>query len=171
MDSRLALLALVGCSHNDGWVEQVSQQGHYRAEMPGAVVEGVDKQVTLPTITESHTALVDRGSRGSFQVSYYDVAAKLDAQAANSAVELDCISPFTSGEPAITEQRAQPLGTVPGYIVIASAAASHAHAHGMFETLWCVLSGTRMFHVLAVGPDTAEQHADTTRFIKSFQLR
>jgi hypothetical protein len=170
MNYRLALVMLVSCSRDDGWHELSSQDGHYRAELPGPVVEHVEKQLTLPTVTENHLALVDRGARGSFQISYYELVATIDAQTAGSAAQLDCLGPFVGSELAITEQRAQPLGTAPGYIIVATAPISTTHPKGAFETLWCVVDGTRMFHVLAIGPDTPEQHADTTRFIASFRL-
>jgi hypothetical protein len=137
--------------------------------MPGAPEIGTQTTVTLPAPTESHTFLVKRGTRGSFQVSYYELSMQLAGDVIHSAEKLDCSSGL-GGVWTKSAEHAQPLGAAQGYAVIATAPTSDSLPDGGYEEDRCFVIGRRMYHLIAVGPNTPAQQRDAGRFLSSFQL-
>jgi len=168
MNRLLAVIVLVGCSHPD-WSELRSESGRFRAEMPGAPIVGTHQTVTVPTTTEVHTFLVERGARGRFQISYYDLSMPLTGDMIQNAEQIDCLS--TAGAKLIvsTEHPVQ-LGAVPGYAVTLTSPISDTLPDGGYEQDECFVVSQRMYHLIAVGPNTADEQRDATRFLGSFQL-
>lgn len=165
----LTMAVLVGCTHADSWSELRSEPGKFRAEFPGTPEASVKDQLTLPTRTEVHRFELARGARGSLQVSYYDLVTPLAGEALELAAKLDCMS--VVGAPwTVTAEQPQRLGSVPGYALTMTAPTSPTLAHGGYEQDACFVAGQRLYHLIAVGPNTADQQRDSSRFLSSFQL-
>jgi hypothetical protein len=169
MNRILTLALVVGCSHEEAWSELRSEAGRFRVEMPGTPVVGTHQTMTLPSPTESRTFLVERGPRGSFQVSYYDLTMQLPADSMLDAAKIDCMSPL-GGKWTLSAEHPQQLGAVPGDMVTATAPTSASLPDGGYEQAQCFVAGQRMYHLIAVGPNTADEHQDAARFLGSFRL-
>lgn len=165
----LAIAGLFACSHATSWSELRSEPGKFRAEFPGTPEESVKDQLTLPTRTEIHRIELKRGALGSLQVSYYDLPTPVTGDLAESAAKLECTSVL--GAPwTVTAEHPQQIGTAPGYALTMTAPKSATLDEGGYEQDACFGAGQRIYHVLAVGPNTPEQQRDAARFLASFQL-
>lgn len=169
MNRVLVMAMVLGCGHRvDSWGDYKSEPGRFQVELPGVPKLGTHQTVTLPAPTTSYQALLQRGARGSFQVSYYDLTADLGS-AAESAAKLDCLS-AVGDVWTIANEHAQKLGTAPGYAITVTAPTSDDLPDGGYDQDRCFVVGQRMYHLTAVGPNTAEQRRDTQRFLDSFRV-
>ena len=165
----LLAAATLACSHQS-WQELRPVDGRFRVELPGTAVERIQKTITLPTTTDSHVFLVERGARGSFQVAYYELTLELDPATWERTAKLDCTSPYAGGTFEITAQQPRRLGTAVGFDVTGEAPKSETLPDGGFEEDRCFIAARRMFHVMAIGPNTADERRDVARFMDSFQI-
>lgn len=162
----VALFAMLGCSHSDPWAEYRSEPGRYRAEFPGKTELKSQQTPSLPPTT-SYQAVVDRGARGDFQVSYYELAV-VTPDLAKSAIKLDCGMANERGWTAVATSEPK-LGDVTGFQTDAVIPVGAGFPEGGFEQDRCFVIGSRMYHLTTVGPDTADQRRDSARFLDSFK--
>jgi hypothetical protein len=167
MKRALLIAVVLSCGHPiDPWAEYRSEPGRFRVELPGVPKLGTHQTVTLPAPTTSYQALLERGERGSFQVSYYDLSMDLES-AAESGAKLDCLS--AAGDVwTIADQHPQKLGAAPGYAITVTAPISDHLPNGGYGQDRCFVVGQRMYHLTAVGPNTIDQKRDTEHFLESF---
>lgn len=169
---RLALLSaalLLGCSRTESWKAFDAADGAYSVDMPGTPKLADTTTAALPP-TNVHTALLERGARGSFQVSNYTLAMALDGDTAQNATAIDCLSPLRGGKFVATHQGPESLGRARGFGVTAEAPRSDTLPEGGYEIDRCYVVGTQMLHLIAVGPNTASMRKDAQRFVTSFAV-
>ena len=164
-----ALLSVLGaCTKHEPWKEFRSTEFGFRVDLPGTPVAGVVRPALVP-MRPSHTFLLERGANGSLQVSTYELlkaAVPLGAQ----ALKIDCEYPFSGSKFRITASREVALGSVKGLAVTGEAPVSETLPEGGWEEDRCFIVGRRMYHLIAVGPNTESARRDGLRFLDSFAL-
>jgi hypothetical protein len=86
-----------------------------------------------------------------------------------NAEQIDCLS-TAGGKWTVSTEHPVQLGAVPGYAVTLTSPISATLPDGGYEQDQCFVASQRMYHLIAVGPNTADEQRDATRFLGSFQL-
>jgi len=169
--SRLAIamavaIVFVGACKGGGW-STYGGDG-FRVDVPAAPEVSTEKQLTGATFTEVHRIVVKGGARGYLQVVFYTVDVPHDAVA--SAEKLDCEYPYTKSKFVADASRDLQISGAPAVGISGTAPPSESLPNGGFEEDRCVIVGTRMYHAMAIGPNTDSSRADLHRFLDSFAI-
>jgi hypothetical protein len=170
---RLALvLLLAACPREVAWTELAPDGGGFRVWLPGTPEASVKPAMPIVRPREVHIWTLDRGARGILSVNYYDLlpAAAAAAGAARTMVGIDCTYPFEGSKFAMEPPRPYTLQGATAVAIAGRAPTSEALPKGGYSEHRCILRGGRMYHLVAVGPDTAELRGDAEKVFASFVL-
>ena len=164
----LLALCTTQCTRSPNWQVFESKEGGFKIEFPG---NPTPSKTYNAAMTEVQVFKLERGAAGIMQIVYFDVPGEHPPETVETLLKIDCLHPF-SGDSKFTPQDPQKisLGQVPGISVIGTAPKSDSLPQGGWEEDRCYLSGTRFYHLIAIGPNTQATQETAKHFFDSFNL-
>jgi hypothetical protein len=164
----LVLLSTTQCTRGPDWQVFESKEGGFKIEFPG---KPTPSKTYNEAMTEVQVFKLERGAAGIMQIVYFDVPGEHPPETIDTLLKIDCMHPF-SGDSKFTPQKPRKIsrGKIPGVSIVGIAPKSDSLPQGGWEEDRCYLSGTRLYHLIVIGPNNDATHRDAKRFLESFSL-
>ena len=168
----IALVLLAAACHGSRshpWKSYRAGGGQFTVEMPGTPTVATHPRLTGATMTEVTTVGLDRGPKGSLQVSHYQLLPEAKGMPNKDLLQTDCMHPFTDSKFVPGAPTMVKVGPYQAMAIVGTAPRSDSLPNGGWEEDRCVVVAERFYHLIAIGPDDDATRRTGQRFLDSFR--